>query len=89
MGIRRKACKPITFFLLIGIICKGDSETMSLTLNMKELQEKWMKFYMNIMVLMSNDLKAVVLLDKIKLASAEYNEKIMKFFEEMEAKPSP
>ena len=60
---------------------------MSLTLNMKELQEKWMKFYMNIMVLMSNDPKAVVLLDKIKLASAEYNEKIMKFFEEMEAKP--
>ena len=59
---------------------------MSMTLSIKELQEKWMKFYMNIMVLRSNDPKAAALLEAIRQASAEYNEKIMKFFEEMEAK---
>lgn len=48
-----------------------------------------MKFYLNIMVLRSNDPKAVALLEVIQRESAEYNEKIMKFFEEMEAKPSP
>jgi len=59
---------------------------MSMTLSIKELQEKWMKFYMNIMVLRSNDPKAAALLEAIRQASAEYNEKIMKFFEEMEVK---
>ena len=59
---------------------------MTITLSMKELQEKWIKFYLNIMVLRSNDLKASALLEIIQHESAEYNEKIMKFFEEMEAK---
>jgi len=58
-----------------------------MTVNIKDLQEKWMKFYLNIMVLRSNDSKAIILLEKIQQNSAEYNEKIMKFFEEMEAKP--
>ena len=58
-----------------------------LTLSIKELEEKWLKFYVNIMVLRSNDPKAAALLEAIRLASAEYNEKIVKFFEEMEAKP--
>jgi citrate synthase len=53
---------------------------------MKELQEKWMKFYMNIMVLRSNDPRAIALLETMQRESAEYNEKVMKFFEEMEAK---
>jgi len=60
---------------------------MTMTLSMKELQEKWMKLYLNIMVLRSNDPKAVALLNAIQLASAEYNEKILKFFEEMGAGP--
>lgn len=59
---------------------------MSMTLSMKELQEKWMKFYMNIMVLRSNDPRAIALLETMQRESAEYNEKVMKFFEEMEAK---
>ena len=58
-----------------------------LTLSIKELGEKWMKFYLNIMVLRSNDPKAATLLQAIQVASAEYNEKIMTFFEEMEANP--
>jgi len=33
-----------------------------LTLSIKELGEKWMKFYLNIMVLRSNDPKAATLL---------------------------
>ena len=57
-----------------------------MTVNIKELQEKWMKFYMNIMVIRSNDPKATTLLQAIQQSSAEYNEKIMKFFEEMEVK---
>jgi len=60
---------------------------MTMTLSIKELQEKWMKFYVNIMVLRSNDPKAAALLESIQLKSAEYNEKIMEFFEAMEAKP--
>lgn len=60
-----------------------------MTVNIKELQEKWMKFYLNIMVLRSNDPKAAALLQAIQYKSAEYNEKIMKFFETMEAKNQP
>lgn len=57
---------------------------MTMTLNIKELQEKWMRFYLYIMVLRSNDPKATALLETIQRESAEYNEKVMKFFEEME-----
>lgn len=59
---------------------------MEATVNIKELQERWMKFYVNIMVLRSADTKAKVLLEAIQLTSAEYNEKVMEFFEKMEAK---
>lgn len=53
------------------------------TLDMKELRERWMRFYMNIIILCSDDPKAKTLLDVIKQQSAEYNEKIMEFFDKM------
>ena len=59
---------------------------MTMTVSIKDIQQKWMRFYLNIMVLRSHDPKATALLEAIQQDSAEYNEKIMKFFEEMEAK---
>jgi len=59
---------------------------MTITLYIKELQEKWMRFYMNIMLLRSNDPKATALLEAMQQASVEFNEKAMKFFGEMETK---
>ena len=56
-----------------------------LTLNIKELREKWMKFYMNIMMLKSHNEQAKKLLEAIKQSSAEYNEKITQFLDDMEA----
>jgi hypothetical protein len=59
---------------------------MTITLDMKELEKKWMEFYINIMMLMSNDPKAAALLEAIKQDSAAYNQKIMEFLEKMEVK---
>ena len=55
-----------------------------LTLDIKELREKWMKFYLNIMMLKSHNEQAKKLLEPIKQSSAEYNEKIMQFFDDLE-----
>jgi len=44
-----------------------------------------MKLYLNLMALKSNDPKAKLLLEAMQQTSAEYSEKMMAFFEEMEA----
>lgn len=55
-----------------------------LTADVKVLRKKWMKFYVNLMALKSHDEKAVKLCEQIQLDAALFNEKVMKFFEEME-----
>lgn len=63
----------------------GRCKNMSfLTVNIKELREKWMKFYLNIMALKSHNVEAKKLCEEIQNESALYNEKIMDFFEKME-----
>lgn len=52
-----------------------------LTTNMNELEERWMKLYMNIMILKSNSPKAKELLYPFKDKLAEFNEVISAFFE--------
>jgi len=65
----------------------GGLQRMSfLTLDIKEMREKWMKFYLNIMMLKSHNEKAKKILEEIKQPSAEYNSKIMQFFDDMEEK---
>jgi hypothetical protein len=59
---------------------------MTITVDMKELEKKWLDFYINIMMLMSNDPKVAALLEAIKQDSAAYNQKIMEFLEKMEVK---
>ena len=54
------------------------------TLDIKELREKWMKFYLNIMMLQSHNEKAKTLLKSIKGDAVLFNERVMAFFEKME-----
>ena len=57
---------------------------MELTLNIKELRERWMKLYLNIHMLKSHNPKATKLLEDFKMKMSEFNEDVMKFFDEME-----
>jgi hypothetical protein len=57
-----------------------------MAVNIEEYRENWMKFYLSMMLLRSKDQRQQALLEAIRQDSAEYNEKIMKFFVDMEAK---
>ena len=56
----------------------------SLTLNVKELRERWMKLYVNIHMLRSMDPRAMAFLEPFKLRISEFNEEMMAFFDKLE-----
>ncbi len=57
---------------------------MELTLNIKELRERWMKLYLNLFMLKSHNPKATKILDDFKMKLAEFNEHATTFFDDME-----
>lgn len=55
-----------------------------LTLNVKELQARWIKLYVNINMLRSKDPKVTAILKPFKLRISMFNEEIMAFFSKLE-----
>ena len=55
-----------------------------MTLDMEELRERWMRVYMNLMILQSHNEKAKKRLDYFKGQAAEFNAVIMLFFDQLE-----
>ena len=53
------------------------------TLNVKELRERWMKLYVNINMLRSKKPSATAILESFKRRSSEFNEEAMTFFEKL------
>lgn len=57
---------------------------MTLTKDPSELRKRWIGFYMNLQVLRSTRPDVDELLDRMKIAAAEFNEKIQKFLDILE-----
>ena len=55
-----------------------------LTLDIGELRERWMKLYLNIMVIKSTDDEKSRILRTFKDKIVEFNEAFIRFFDEME-----
>ena len=55
-----------------------------MSLDPKELREKWMKLYLNLNMLLSTDPHKAEELKKFKFHLAEMNEKFMPFFDMLE-----
>ena len=56
---------------------------MSLTYDIKELQNRWMKLYLNLFLLKSHNPTANQLLEKFKDTLAVFNEEATEFFDKM------
>ena len=56
----------------------------ALTLDVGELRKRWMKLYVNLMVLKSTDPEGAKLLEAFKHMLAEMNEKVLAFFDALE-----
>ncbi len=56
---------------------------MSLTYDIEELEQRWMKLYLNLFLLKSHNPKANEILEKFKDKLALFNEEATKFFDEM------
>ena len=55
-----------------------------LSLNVPELRERWMKLYLNLMMLKSKKPKITAFLENSKQKIAEANEYFMQFFDDLE-----
>ena len=55
-----------------------------LTLDVEELRNRWMRFYLNIMILRSTHPEVETLMKPIKETLAETNEKLITFFDALE-----
>ncbi len=55
-----------------------------MTLDMNELRDRWMRVYMNLMILKSTNEKAKKILEYFQGQAAEFNSVIMLFFDQLE-----
>ena len=60
---------------------------MSVTKDMNELMTRWMKWYMNMMIIRSSDSVVEERLRRLKDKLAEWNEYMMRFFDDMGVEP--
>ena len=58
---------------------------MTLTIDIPTLRETWLKLYLNLMMLKSNNPEAKAKLEKMQEKTAEYSEVLQQFFDGMEA----
>lgn len=57
-----------------------------LSLDIDELRKRWMKLYLNLMMLKSHDPRAKQVLEPFQMKAAEFNEAAMGFFDDLEEK---
>ena len=53
------------------------------TLNVKELRERWMKLYVNINMLRSKNPRSTAILEPFKRRISEFNDEAMTFFDKL------
>ena len=57
---------------------------MTLTTVIPTLRETWLKLYLNLMMLKSNNPEAKAKLEKMQESTAKYSEVLKQFFDDME-----